>query len=74
MKVGCKYNVVFKGYYAVHNFNIDDQKLPPFLPAGRYKIQAAILFNGYIMLKASVYVEIIYKVKQYVYNRSFASN
>lgn len=54
----------FQGYFAVINFNIDDDKFPPYIPAGRYKLQPSILFDRYIMTRVSAYIEIVYKVKQ----------
>lgn len=53
-----------QGYYTIDNFNLDDRKLPPFVPGGRYKFQLTGLKKGYTIVKASVYGEIIYKNKQ----------
>lgn len=55
---------IFQGYYVVNNYKLDDRQLPPFIPGGRYRIQMAILYDGYIMASGSAYIEIIYKMKR----------
>lgn len=42
---------------------LNEHDFPPFLPAGRYRLELNLKYGGYSAANASAYFEIIYKVK-----------
>ncbi|KAK9693443.1 Protein of unknown function (DUF1091) [Popillia japonica] len=54
---------ITKGYYYANNFVVDEKKMPPYMPEGRYKVMIAILDGNTPMTRTSLFMDIIYKIK-----------
>ncbi|KAK9693442.1 Protein of unknown function (DUF1091) [Popillia japonica] len=52
-----------KGYYYANNFIVDEKRMPPYLPEGRYKVITAIVDGNTPITITSLFMDIIYKIK-----------